>query len=36
MHKPGQEKRMLALPDPAEFDEWLERPVRAPAGLAAE
>ena len=29
MHKPGQEKRMLALLDPAEYDAWLERP---PAG----
>jgi putative SOS response-associated peptidase YedK len=29
MHKPGQEKRMLALLEPAEFDEWLER---RPAG----
>ena len=29
MHKPGQEKRMLALLDPAEFDEWLERPPAA-------
>ena len=26
MHRPGQEKRMLALLDPAEYDEWLERP----------
>jgi putative SOS response-associated peptidase YedK len=26
MHKPGQEKRMLALLDPAEYDEWLGRP----------
>ena len=26
MHKPGQEKRMLALLDPAEYDQWLERP----------
>jgi hypothetical protein len=26
MHKPGKEKRMLTLLDPAEFDEWLERP----------
>lgn len=25
MHKPGQEKRMLALLDPTEYDEWLER-----------
>jgi len=29
MHRLGQEKRMLALLDPAEYDEWLERP---PAG----
>ena len=29
MHLPGQEKRMLALLDPAEYDDWLERP---PAG----
>ena len=26
MHWLGQEKRMLALLDPAEYDEWLERP----------
>ena len=25
MHRPGQEKRMLALLDPAEYDEWLGR-----------
>ena len=26
MHRPGKEKRMLALLDPAEYDEWLELP----------
>jgi putative SOS response-associated peptidase YedK len=26
MHRLGQEKRMLALLDPAEYDGWLERP----------
>ena len=26
MHRAGQEKRMLALLDPARYDEWLERP----------
>jgi putative SOS response-associated peptidase YedK len=26
MHKPGHEKRMLALLDPAEYEEWLEGP----------
>jgi hypothetical protein len=30
MHGPGQEKRMLALRDPAEYDEWLERPLAGP------
>ena len=33
MHKPGHEKRMLALLDPAEYDEWLERPPGRAAGL---
>jgi len=36
MHRPGQEKRMLALLDPAEYDEWLERPPNGAFELLRE
>ena len=26
-HKPGDEKRMVAILSPAQFDEWLDAPV---------
>jgi len=35
-HKPGDEKRMVAILSPAQFDEWLDAPVSSTMGFLSQ